>query len=155
MESPGKIRMGLAVLVLATLLVGTGACASAPGGGGGGADDAITVHVDNQTNRVVAVERVVASGAGQPVTVRVGMVRGGSQQTLTIPWHPSRLAHELLWFDGLNDDNNQSYRVEECQGEGRNVCAETEALHLPRGAEVSLLIVTRFEVTMYYQSPGS
>ena len=64
MESPGKIRTGLAVLVLATLAVGTGACASAPGGGGGGGDDAITVHVDNQTNRVVTVERVVASGAG-------------------------------------------------------------------------------------------
>ena len=155
MESPAKIQTGLTLFALAALVFTAGACASAPGGGGEGGDDAITVHVDNQTNRVVTVERVVASGAGQPVTVRDGLVRGGSQQTLTIPWHPSRLAHELLWFDGLNDDDDQSYRVEECQGEGRNVCAETEALHLPRGAEVSLLIDTRFEVTMYYQSPGS
>lgn len=147
MESPRKIRMGLTMVGCAALAVAYGACAT--GGEGGGGNEPITVQVDNQTNRVVTVERVVATGGPQPVTVRVGLVRGGSQETLTIPWHPSRLAHQLLWFDGLN---SSTYRVEECVGE--DACAETTALHLPPGAEVSLLIDTRLEVTMYYQAPS-
>lgn len=146
MVSPRKIRMGLALVGFAALAVAYGACAT---GGGGGGNEPITVQVDNQTNLVVTVERIVAAGAGQPVTVRVAQVRGGTQQTLTIPWHPSRLAHQLLWFDGLN---SSTYRVEECASEG--ACAETTALHLPPGAEVSLLIDTRLEVTMYYQVPS-
>ncbi len=151
MESPRKIRMGPMVFALPALVLALGACASGAGGGGQeGGDEAITVHVNNQTNRVVTMERVVASGATQPVTVRVGLVRGSTEQSVTIPWHPSRLAHQLLWFDGLN---SSSYRVEECRGEGPNACAETTALHLPRGAEVSLVIDTRLEVTMYYQLP--
>ena len=151
MESPRKIRMGLMVFALPALVLALGACASAAGGGGQeGGNESITVRVDNRSNRVVTVERVVATGATQPVTVRVGLVRGGTEQTMTIPWNPSRLAHQLLWFDGLN---SSTYRVEECRGQGTNACAETTALHLPRGAEVSLLIDTRLEVTMYYQVP--
>lgn len=146
MVSPRKIRMGLALAGFAALAVVYSACAT---GGGGGGNEPITVQVDNQTNLVVTVERVVAAGAGQPVTVRVAQVRGESQDTLTIPWHPSRLAHQLLWFDGLN---SSTYRVEECASEG--ACAETTALHLPPGAEVSLLIDTRLEVTMYYRAPS-
>ncbi len=136
--------MGLTLFGFAALAVANSACATG-GGGTGGGDEPITLQVDNRTNRVVTVERIVASG----VTVRVGVVRGGSQQTLTVPWHPSRLAHQLLWFDGLN---SSSYRVEECAAEG--ACAETTALHLPPGAEVSLLIDRRLEVTMYYQAPS-
>ena len=151
MESQGKIRTGLTAIALAALPFAHGACASSPGGEGGG-NEPITIQVDNMTNRVVTVERVVASGAAtQPVTVRVGLVRGETQQTLTIPWHPSRMAHQLLWFDGLNSPN---YRVEECTGQGTTDCAETRVLHLPPGAEVSLVIDTRLEVTMYYQLPS-
>lgn len=61
------------------------------------------------------------------------------------------MAHQLLWFDGLNSPN---YRVEECTGQGTTDCAETRVLHLPPGAEVSLVIDTRLEVTMYYQVPS-
>lgn len=150
MESSTTIRMGLKVFTVAALVVVYGACASGGGGGSGGGNEPITVHVDNMTNIVVNVERIVATGGPNPVTVRVGQVRGGTQQTLTIPWNAARLAHQLLWLEGLDES---TYRVEECRGEDTDTCAATTALHLPRGAEVQLVIDARLQATMYYQVP--
>ena len=151
MEPTGKIRMGLTMSAFAALLIICGACATATGGGAEDGSDAITIRFENLTNRMVAVERIVAAGATQPVTVRVAMVRGETEQTLTIPWHPSRMAHQLLWFDGLS---GSTYRVEECLGEGPTACSQTTGLHLPRGAEVSVVVDSRLEVTMYYRVPS-
>lgn len=142
--------MGLAVLALAAHVFAHGACASSPEGGGEAGNAPITVHVDNMASRVLTVERVVATGAVRPVTVRVGLVRGETGRTVTIPWHPSRLAHQLLWLDGMN---SSTYRAEECRGEGPNACTETTTLHLPPGAEVTLVIDRRLEATLYYQVP--
>ena len=150
MESPKKVRMGLPVFALAVHVFASGACASGPEGGGEAGNQPVIVIVDNMASRVLTVERIVATGAVRPVTVRVGVVRGESQQTLTIPWHPSRMAHQILWLDGMN---SATYRVEECRGEGPNACTETSALHLPPGAEVTLVIDRRLEATMYYQVP--
>jgi len=177
-QSPGKIRKGFRAFGHAGLLVALCGCASAPAGERDAGQEPITVHVDNLTSRVITVERIVAvsgsprggsfqtltSQGERPVTRRVGLVNGKSRRTLTVPWHSSRLAHQMLWLEGAErvatgqetagpGQHNLSYRVEECRGEGPNACAETTALHLPRGAEVSLVIDTRLEVTMYYQLP--
>ena len=115
----------------------------------------ITVNVDNMTSRVITVERYV----GSAIARRVGLVNGGEKRVLTIPWHPSRLAHQLLRLEGAARVGTGSatraapalgYAVEECRN---GVCAVTAALHLPPGAEVSLVIDTRGVARMYYDRP--
>lgn len=132
------------------MLLALAACVTT---GEAGPDNApITISVDNRTSRVVTVERYV----GGTITQRVGLVNGGSRRVLTIPWHPTRLAHELLRMEGVarvatgaetRAGPALGYAVEECRD---GVCAVTWALHLPPGAEVSLLIDSRGVARMYY-----
>ena len=178
LESPGKIRMGLRVFPRAVLVLACCACASTPAGEPEAGREPIIIHVDNQTSRVVTVDRIVAMGGGvgstsfggvasrreRPVTRRIGVVNGQSKRTLAVPWHPSRLAHEILWIEGVErvatdtetlgpGQHHKTYRVEQCRGTGLNACVQTAALHLPPGAEVTLVIDRRHEAWMYYDLP--
>ncbi len=179
LESPGKYRMGLRVFARAVLVVVCCACATTPDGEPDAGREPIIIHVDNQTSRVVTVDRIVAMGGGvgstsfgnvsssreRPVTLRVGVVNGQSRRTLAVPWHPSRLAHEILWIEGVDriasdtetlgpGQHHATYQVEECRGAGLNACVETRALHLPPGAEVTLVIDTRHVAWLYYDVPA-
>ncbi len=178
-ESPRKIRSGLKGIARAVPVVALCACATAPAGEPESGREPITIHVDNKTSRVVTVERIVAMQGSRgstafgearrqgqrPITQRVGLVNGESRRTLTVPWHPSRLAHELLWLEGVvrvatdsetlgPGQNRMTYLVEECRGARMNACVDTHALHLPPGAEVELVIDTRHEARMYYEVPA-
>lgn len=170
--------MVLMVLALAVFVGAHGACATAPAGEQEDGREPITVHIDNLTSRVVTVDRImstmgargstsfgnVMSQSERPVTQRVGLVQGQSKRTLTVPWHPSRLAHQILWLEGVariatNTEtlgpgrHGSSYQVEECRGEGLRACVATSSLHLPPGAEVTLVIDQRHEARMFYNRP--
>lgn len=177
-QSPGKIRKGFRAFAHAGLLVALCGCASAPAGERDADREPITIHVDNMTSRVITVDRIVAvsgsprggsfqtlsSRGERPVTRRIGLVNGKSKRTLTVPWHSSRLAHQMLWLEGAErvatgqetagpGQHNLSYRVEECRGEGLRACVETSALHLPPGARVTLVVDQRHVATLYYDIP--
>ena len=180
MQSPGKIGAGRTRVLRALLVLVLCACATSPAGGPDSGEEPIRIHVDNMTSRVVTVEHIVAAiGARgstafgnvqrrseRPVTRRIGVVNGQSKRTLTVPWHPARLAHEILWLEGVErvtsgtetlgpGQRGLGYVVEECRGEGLRACVETFALHLPPGSEVSLVIDRRHDARMYYQLPRS
>ena len=177
-KSPKRIGKGLAMVARGALAVTLCGCATAPVEGPEGGREPISVHVDNMTSRVVTVDLVVgiAGSPGstsfgnvsrqseRPVTRRVGLVNGQSRRTLTVPWQPSRLAHQLLWLDGVArvatdtetlgpGQHRLGYLVEECLGEHMNACSVTYALHLPPGSEVTLVIDKRHEARLYYQTP--
>lgn len=126
----------------ATLAMTVVLAACATSGEARPAAEPITLTVDNMSNVVVTVERYV----GGTVTQRVGLVPGASERVMTIPWHSTRLAHQLLRLDA---GGTLTYDVEECRND---VCAVTQALHLPPGAEVSLVIDRRRDVRMYYEA---
>ena len=168
------------MFALGALVAALGACATAPAEGPESGRAPISIHVDNMTSRVVTVDLVVgvtgspgstAFGnvrrqAERPVTRRVGLVNGQSRRTLTVPWQPARLAHQLLWLEGVArvasdtetlgpGQHSLNYLVEECHGEAMNACSVTHALHLPPGAEVQLVIDTRHEARLYYEVPSN
>lgn len=176
MESLRQIRIGLVAFGLVALVAGNGACASAPEGVPEPGREPITVHVDNMTSRVITVDRIVATQGSpgstpfgevqrqneRPITRRVGLVQGGSKRTMTVAWHPSQRAHEILWLEGVAriatgretlgpGQHHSSYVVEQCLGEGPNACSVTSSLHLPPGAEVTLVIDKNHVARMYYQ----
>lgn len=178
-ELPKKITRGLTMAARGTLVVAICGCATAPAQGPEGGRDPISLHVDNMTSRVVTVDMVVgvagspgSSSFGnvrrqseRPVTRRIGLVNGESRRTLTVPWQPSRLAHQLLWIEGVSrvasdtetlgpGQHSLSYLVEECYGERMNACSVTRALHLPPGAEVTLVIDQRLDARLYYRTPA-
>ena len=178
LKSTRRMRTGLAGCASAAVVVVCSACASAPAGEPDTGREPITVHVENTTSRVVTVDRIVAlsgsPGAAafgstfaqgeRPVTRRVGLVNGESKRTFEIPWHPSRLAHELLWLEGVSriatdsetlgpGQHSSTYQVERCRGTGLNACVATYALYLPPGSEVTLVIDFRHEARMYYDVP--
>ncbi|MXX35124.1 MAG: hypothetical protein F4107_00665 [Gemmatimonadetes bacterium] len=141
-------------LAIPTMFMALAACATASEAGPEA--EPITIRVDNMTSRVITVERYI----GSTIARRVGLVNGQSQRVLTIPWHPSRLAHQLLRLEGVARVATGAetgaapalgYGVEECY---EGVCALTGALHLPPGAEVSLVIDTRGVARMYYNRPA-
>lgn len=171
--------MVLMVLALAVFVGAHGACATAPAGEQEDGREPITVHIDNLTSRVVTVDRIVAIVGSpgstsfgnvarqneRPVTRRVGLVQGQSKRTMTVPWDPSRLAHQILWLEGVAriatntetlgpGQHSSSYQVEECRGEGLRACVATSSLHLPPGSEVTLVIDRRHEARMYYNRPS-
>ena len=171
-------RMRLTGFAVAVILVANSACATTSEPRAEGGREPILVHVDNLTSRVITVDRVVAisgsrgaaafgesrSQGERPVTRRVGLVNGKSKRTLAIPWQSTRLAHQLLWLEGAErvatgsetlgpGQHSLSYRVEECRGEGLRACVETSALHLPPGAEVTLVVDQRHVATLYYDVP--
>lgn len=177
-ELPKKITRGLTMVARGALALAICGCATAPAQGPEGGRDPISLHVDNMTSRVVTVDMVVGvSGSPgstafgnvrrqseRPVTRRIGLVNGESRRTLTVPWQPARLAHQLLWIEGVSrvasdtetlgpGQHGLSYLVEECHGEGMNACSVTRALHLPPGAEVTLVIDNRLDARLYYQTP--
>lgn len=178
-KSTRRTRTRLADSARAVVLVMCCACASAPERDPDTGREPIAVHVENTTSRVVTVDRIVAlsgsPGAAafgstfrqgeRPVTRRVGLVNGESKRTFYVPWHPSRMAHELLWLEGVvriatdsetlgPGQHRMTYLVERCRGEGPNACVATTALHLPPGAEVTLVIDYRHEARMYYELPA-
>lgn len=178
LQSPGKIRKGFRTFVRTGFVLALCGCASAPSGEREAGREPITVHIDNLTSRVITVDRIVAvsgsrgsaafgearSQGERPVTRRVGLVNGKSRRTLTVPWHSSRLAHEMLWLEGAErvatdyetlgpGQHHLSYRVEECRGQGLRACVETSALHLPPGARVTLVVDQRHIATLYYDVP--
>ncbi|MDE2652301.1 MAG: hypothetical protein F4087_05745 [Gemmatimonadetes bacterium] len=177
--SPPKIRMGLTGFAAAVMVIANNACATTPEGALEAGQEPITVRVENLTSRVITVDRIVAvsgsykggsfqtltSRGERPVTRRVGLVNGKSSRTLTVPWISSRLAHQMLWLEGAEriatgtetlspGQNHLSYHVEECRGEGLRACVATSALHLPPGAEVTLVVDRRHVATLYYDVPA-
>lgn len=179
MELPSNIRMGPFAFALAAFAAVSSACATGSAGRSAPGREPITVRVENQSSRVVTVDRILATvgSAGstsfgnelrqndRPVTRRIGLVNGKSERTLTVPWHPSQLAQEILWLEGVvriaSDTetfgpgrHHSTYQVEECRSQGANSCVVTSSLHLPPGADVTLVIDWRHEARMYYRTPA-